>query len=110
MSAPTPNAEMVRLQELVRERLVRFDWSNYGLDLMDDAEPDWADDLAGRLVAEIFGPRPEPVDEQAWRECAHRADYTSAAHHERECPYHRGEVDEWGTPVDDVPPNAGSAS
>jgi hypothetical protein len=111
----------------------------------------------GRLVAEIFGPRRhpaessfapaatlkdspdpmfpegEPVDEQAWRECAHRADYTSAAHHERGCAYHRGEVDEWGQPVDDaaqqradyasdhafdhvdhthddVPPNAGSQS
>lgn len=64
----------------------------------------------GETIAEIFGPRPEPVDEQSWRECAHRADYTTPAHHERECLYHRGEVDEWGLPVDDVPPNAGSAS
>jgi len=68
----------------------------------------------GDIVAEIFGPRP---DDTAWRECAHRADYTSAAHHERECPYHLGEVDEHGITIepvardyDDVPPNAGSAS
>jgi len=66
----------------------------------------------GRLVAEIFGPRPPwtAADEQAWRECAHRADYLTPAHHARECAYHRGEVDEWGAPVDDVPPNAGSGS
>jgi hypothetical protein len=61
VTALIPNAELDRLQALVRERLIRFDWSNYGLDLMEDAEPDWADDLAGRLVAEIFGPRPEPT-------------------------------------------------
>jgi hypothetical protein len=66
----------------------------------------------GRLVAEIFGPRPAwtAADEQTWRECAHRADYLTPAHHARECAYHRGEVDEWGQPVDDVPPNAGSGS
>lgn len=61
MTALIPNAELDRIQALVRKRLIRFDWSNYGLDLMEDAEPDWADDLAGRLVAEIFGPRPEPT-------------------------------------------------
>jgi hypothetical protein len=66
----------------------------------------------GDRVAEIFGPRPawSAAEEQAWRECAHRADYTTPAHHARECAYHLGEVDEWGLPVDDVPPNAGSAS
>lgn len=79
----------------------------------------------GYMVAEIFGPRPHTtggVDgcracregglttELAWRECAHRADYTTAAEHERECPFHNHEVDENGRPIDDVPPNAGSAT
>jgi hypothetical protein len=66
----------------------------------------------GERVEAIFGPRPAwtAADETAWRECAHRADYLTPAHHARECAYHRGEVDEWGQPVDDVPPNAGSAS
>lgn len=60
----------------------------------------------GRLVAQIFGHRPAwtAVDEQAWRECAHRADYLTPAEHARNCGYHRGEVDEWGHPVDDVAP------
>lgn len=40
------------------------------------------------------------VSEMAWRECAHRADYDSAAHHERGCPFHNGEVDENGLTVD----------
>jgi len=57
-------------------------------------------------VSEIEAERAD----EAWRECAHGADYSSAADHERNCPYHRGEVDENGLPVDDVPPNAGSAS
>lgn len=52
-------------------------------------------------VAEIFGPRPDGAPDQAWRECAHRADYDSAAHHERECPFHLGEVDENGQPRPD---------
>jgi hypothetical protein len=57
----------------------------------------------GRLVAEIFGPRPPwtAVDEQTWRECAHRADYLTPAEHARECAYHRGEVDADGWPVDE---------
>lgn len=42
---------------------------------------------------------PERDTDETWRGCAHRADYTSAAHHERECAYHRGEVDEWGVPI-----------
>jgi hypothetical protein len=72
----------------------------------------------GSVVAEIFGTRPHDVGspdgcrrcreggltaELAWRECAYRDDYSSAAHHEGECPFHNHEVD-------DVPPNAGSAS
>ena len=55
MTAPTPNAALAK----VRDLLVQFPWSNYGLDETDDAETDWADDLAARLVAEIFGSRPD---------------------------------------------------
>lgn len=43
------------------------------------------------------------VDEQAWRECAHRADYLTPAEHANECAYHRGEVDENGLPIKPAP-------
>lgn len=57
-----PNAALAqRVINEIRQKLIGFDWSNYGLDLMEDAQPDWADDLAERIfveVAEHFGPRP----------------------------------------------------
>lgn len=61
MTAPTPNAalEQAALAMRIRDVLVQFDWSNFGLDLVDDAETEWADALAEDLVAEIFGPRPD---------------------------------------------------
>jgi hypothetical protein len=52
-------------------------------------------------AVEILDPRPD--GDRTWRECAHRADYASAAEHERNCPFHLGEVDENGLP------NVGSA-
>lgn len=39
------------------------------------------------------------VDELAWRECAHRADYLTPAEHALNCAYHLGEVDEDGQPI-----------
>jgi hypothetical protein len=44
-------------------------------------------------AADWFTAQPEPCDPaadaaRAWRDCAHRADYASAAEHERECPAH----------------------
>jgi hypothetical protein len=107
-----------------------------GLPMQDPWSEDEAENLAlfhenntredlGRLVEEIFGPRLHDVGsvdgcrrcreggltaEIAWRECAHRADYLSPAEHEGNCPFHNHEVDEDGLPVDDVAPNAGSAS
>lgn len=75
--------------------------------------PDLDREGLGQTVAEIFGPRPPwtAADKQAWRECAHRADYTTPAEHANNCAYHRGEVDEWGKPIDDVPrPHAAESS
>jgi len=63
VTAPTPNAALAQQAiDEIRRTLIRFDWSNYSLDFMEDAQPDWADDLAERVyvrVAEIFGPRPD---------------------------------------------------
>lgn len=46
-----------------------------------------------KVMSERFGEDVEIVTyEAAWRECAHRADYSGPAEHERECEYHRGEI------------------
>lgn len=55
MTAPTPNAALAA----IRDRLVSFNWSNYGLDVIDEADTEWADALAQEIHAEIFGPRPD---------------------------------------------------
>lgn len=49
-----PNAVLAA----IRDRLVSFNWSNYGLDLIDDADTEWADVLAQEIHAEVVGPRP----------------------------------------------------
>lgn len=54
---------------------------------------------AHTFVVDHLGQYDEMVD---WQECAHRADYVSAADHERNCPYHNGEVDENGLPIGEV--------
>lgn len=62
------------------------------------------------LTDEIRRLQDQAVDEQAWRECAYRADYLTPSHHANECAYHRGEIEPVALDYDDVPPNAGSAS
>lgn len=64
MTAPTPNAALMRRAESeIRRQIINFNWSNYGLDLVESVEYfDWADELTNRIcarVAEIFGPRPD---------------------------------------------------
>jgi hypothetical protein len=110
----TRDLEIVQAGRVVPEVLSRFAASLLGLN---DEQADELflaanEDFHPELVAEIFGPRPAgpAADEQAWRECAHRADYLTPAEHARECAYHRGEVEPVALDYDDVPPNAGSAS
>jgi len=41
------------LINLIKGRLTDFDWGDYGLDLMVDAEGDWADDLAVEIAVAL---------------------------------------------------------
>jgi hypothetical protein len=57
---------MANLRQVVRDELVEFDWSYFGLDAVDEADTEWADSLAelivrrvAKLVAappKVFGP------------------------------------------------------
>ncbi|WP_328465464.1 hypothetical protein OHA21_43655 [Actinoplanes sp. NBC_00393] len=81
-----------------------------------------SDNKIGPLLLELLltSGRADEAD-RSWRECGHRADYASAVEHERECPAHGVDRRHAGLGIgcaicdgpcriDDVPPNAGSAS
>lgn len=42
-----------QLINLIKGRLTDFDWGDYGLDNVSEAEPDWADDLAVEIAVAI---------------------------------------------------------
>lgn len=131
MTAPTPNAELALGWRPATDSLLA-DLADCVRKVREHQHPERGEDLyclnltsymgerMGAVLKRLDDERAKAVEprhadadadaDQAWRECAHRADYASAAEHERNCAYHRGEVDEHGLPVDDVPPNAGSAS
>jgi hypothetical protein len=47
---------MADLKQIIRDELVAFAWDDYGLDDVVDADPEWADNLAG-LIADTVSHR-----------------------------------------------------
>ena len=41
------------MTQIIRDVLVQFNWSNYGLDSVDDAETEWAEDLARDIAGKV---------------------------------------------------------
>ena len=44
-----------KAQVTVRQAISRFRWSNYGLDEVEDADPEWKGDLALHITEAVFG-------------------------------------------------------
>jgi hypothetical protein len=41
------------LRQIIHDELVAFDWSDFGLDVVDEADTDWADNLAGLIAQQV---------------------------------------------------------
>ncbi len=44
-----------KAREVVREAVGQFSWCSYGLDEVEDADPEWQGDLALHIVKALFG-------------------------------------------------------
>lgn len=42
-------------KQAIKEAILSFDWSDYGLDEVEDADPEYAEHLAGHILSEAGG-------------------------------------------------------